>query len=51
MEKFPVFDDEPVTLGAEAEARFGTGGENKDEADKDAPGALRPGTPWDVISD
>jgi hypothetical protein len=46
-----IEDDEPVTIGAEAEARFGTDEENKDEAEKDAPGALRPGTPWDVVSD
>jgi hypothetical protein len=38
---------EPVTTGAEAEARFGTEEEAKD--DEDATDA-RPGTPWDVIS-
>jgi hypothetical protein len=46
-----IEDDEPVTVGAEAEAKFGIDEENKDEADKEAPGPLRPGTPWDVISD
>jgi hypothetical protein len=44
-----IEDDEPVTIGAEAETRFGTDKENKDEVDENAP--ARPGTPWDVISD
>ena len=42
-----IEDGEPVTTGAEAEAKFGTDEDAKD--DEDAPGP-RPGTPWDVIS-
>ena len=42
-------DDEPVTTGAEAEARFGTDGEKNREKDKSP--LAPPGTPWDVISE
>lgn len=50
--KIVTKDDEPVTIGAEATARLvGDKSDETNDGTDDADPKVKPGTPWDVLSE